>query len=156
MIINKQEKISEMRFKGACFALPPKFRHEMRNIYNAMHSYRHHGKAMVDCFLLSVIGQVIAFSAAYFLALGIKSHISIMLALLVMPVASIVSMLPSINGIGPREMSIMIMLRPFIGASAAGAIAFLWLGTLLVTSLLGGIVYMFTGHYKINIANLSE
>jgi glycosyltransferase 2 family protein len=137
------------------FLIPLRFTQDMRNIYNAMHGYRHHRRAIAACFILSVIGQIIGFSAIYFLALGIKSHISMMLALLVMPVASIISMLPSINGMGPREMAILIMLRPVIGASAAGAIAFLWLGILLITSLLGGIVYMFTGHYKINIANLS-
>ncbi|MDD5679907.1 MAG: lysylphosphatidylglycerol synthase transmembrane domain-containing protein [Candidatus Omnitrophica bacterium] len=138
------------------FVIPSKFQQEMRNVYNAMHGYKHHGKAMAVCFALSIIGQVVGFSAIYFLASGIKSYIPMTLTLLVMPVAAIVGMLPSINGIGPREMSIVIMLRQFTGASAAGAIAFLWLGALLLTSLLGGIVYMFMGHYKINIANLSE
>lgn len=136
--------------------IPARFKQEMHNIYNAMHGYKKHTREMAACFVLSIIAQVVAFSAIYFLALGARSYISFKLALLVMPVASIVGMLPSINGMGPREMSIVIMLRPFIGASAAGAIAFLWLGILLLTSLFGGIVYMFMGHYKINIANLSE
>lgn len=138
------------------FFIPSKFTNEMKNFYNAMRGYRQHRREMAECFLISLAGQIIAFAAVYFLALGIKSYISLKVALLVMPVASIISMLPSINGMGPREMSIVIMLKPFIGASAAGAIAFLWLGLLLLTSVVGGIVYMLTGHYRINIATLAE
>ena len=134
--------------------MPEKLKREMKNIYNAMHNYKNHKKKMFDCFLISIIGQIVAFSAAYFLALGIKSHISLGLVLLVMPVASIVSMLPSINGVGPREMSIVLMLKPFMGDSASGAIAFLWLGLLLITAFLGGIVYMFMGYYKIKPVEL--
>jgi len=154
MLYNKN--FAKMLSPVISFAIPARFKLKMRNIYNAMHGYKNHGREVAYCFALSIIAQIISFLAICFLASGIKSHISIKLALLVMPVASIMSMLPSVNGIGPREMSIVIMLRPFIGASAAGAIAILWLGILLVMSLVGGIVYMFMGRYKINIANLSD
>lgn len=156
IIILYNKKFTKKFLPLVNFFIPPKFTHGIRDIYNAMHGYRHHGKEMAGCFMLSLAGQIIAFTAVYFLALGIKSYVSLKVALLVMPVASIVSMLPSINGMGPREVSIVIMLKPFIGASAAGAIAFLWLGLLLLTSAIGGIVYMFAGHYRINIANIDE
>lgn len=125
------------------FLMPAKIKNEIRNVYNAVHNYKNHKREIFDCFALSVIGQIVAFSAACLLALGVRSYMPIGLALLVMPVSSIVSMLPSINGIGPREMSIVLMLKPFTGESAAGAIAILWLGLVLLTALLGGIAYMF-------------
>jgi uncharacterized protein (TIRG00374 family) len=136
--------------------VPAKFKEDVRNVYNAMHNYKNHKREIAGCFVLSIIGQVVAFSSAYFLALGIKCPISLKLVLLVMPVSSIVSMLPSINGVGPREMSIVIMLRPFVDEIGAGAIALLWLGLLLLASLIGGIVYIFMGYYKMNITNLAN
>ncbi|MFH0839433.1 MAG: lysylphosphatidylglycerol synthase transmembrane domain-containing protein [Candidatus Omnitrophota bacterium] len=156
MLVLFNKKLAKNFSLPIMFLIPAKIRNEIKNAYNALHSYKNHKKEIFDCFVLSVIGQIVAFSAAYFLALGIKSCMPLRLTLLVMPVSSIVSMLPSINGVGPREMSIVFMLKPFIGESAAGAIAFLWLGLVLLAALLGGIAYMFMGHYKLNIETITK
>lgn len=129
--------------------IPDKFLNGMKNIYNILHGYREHKIALINCVILSFVGQAVAFSAFYFLALSIKSYVSVTLSLLVMPVASIFGLLPSINGMGPREMSIVLVLKPFVGESTAGALAFLWLCILLITNLIGGIVYLFMGFSKV-------
>ncbi len=132
-----------------------KLKEKFKDVYNAMHNYKNHKSAIIKCLLISTVGQVIAFSATCVFGVGLNSLIPLKLVLLVMPIASIVSMLPSIYGMGPREMAIVVILSPFIGKEKALAIAFLWLAVLLLTALIGGIIYGFMGVNKIRLDDLS-
>lgn len=136
--------------------VPAKVKEKFNDIYNAMHDFTKYRLEIMECIFISIVGQVIAFSAVYVFALGLNSHIPLIFVLLTMSVASIVSMLPSIYGMGPREMSTVIILSPFIGKDKALAIAFLWLGVLLVTALIGGIIYVLMGRYKVRVQDLTD
>ena len=133
----------------------PKVKEKLKDVYNTMHIYKGHKKDMFKCAAISLAAQVICFSAVYIFALGLNSHISLKLVLLAVPVASIAGMLPSINGMGVREMSLVIILRPFIGDDKALAIAFLWLCMILSVALIGGIIYPLMGLYKIKPGDLA-
>lgn len=132
-----------------------KVKEKFKKIYDVMHNFTNHKLQIMECILISVAGQVTAFSAVCIFALGLNSHLPLKFVLLAMPIASIVSMLPSIYGMGPREMSIVIILSPFIGRDKALAIAFLWLGLLLTTALIGGIIYILMGRYRIKPGDLT-
>lgn len=134
--------------------VPAKIKEKLKSIYNAMHDFRRHKLAILGCIFISMAGQILAFSATYVFARGLNSYIPLKLVLLVMSVASMASMLPSIYGTGPREMAIVIILSPFLGKDKALAVAFLWLGVLLATALTGGIIYILTGQYKVKPGDL--
>ena len=136
--------------------IPTKIKEKIKDIYNAMYNFKKCKLEIMKCILISIAGQVTAFSAIYVFILGLNSHIPFKFILLAMPIASIASMLPSIYGVGPREMSIVIILSPFIGKDKALAVAFLWLGVLLMTALIGGIIYFLIGQYKIKPADVVE
>lgn len=136
--------------------MPPEIRQRIKDIYDTLYGFKMFKFELFQCFVLSIVGQVIAFLAVYIFALGLKSYIPLKIVLLAMPVASIVSMLPSVNGVGPREMSIVILLSPFVGKDKALAIAFLWLALLLIMALIGGIIHMLTGHYKVSAKDLVQ
>lgn len=135
--------------------LPAKIREKFKDIYNAMHNYKNHKALIIECLLISLAGQVVAFYAVSVFAYGLNTYIPLRFVLFSMSISSIISMLPSIYGMGPREMSIVIILGPLIGKDKALAVAFLWLGLLLTTAFLGGIIYIFGGEYKIRPSDVS-
>ena len=136
-------------------AMPVKLKEKFKNVYEALYDYKKHKLEITKCLLISIVGQVIAFSATYVFGFGLNSQIPFKFVLLAMPVACIAGMIPSIFGIGPREMSIVIILSPLIGREKALAIAFLWLGVLLATALIGGIIHSLMGLYKIEPSDLT-
>jgi hypothetical protein len=136
--------------------IPEKAKEKFRGVYNSMHDFAKYKLQIIECILISIVGQVTAFFAVYIYVLGLNSYIQLKFVLLAMSVASIVSMLPSIYGTGPREMSIVIILNPFIGKDKALAIAFLWLGILFLTALIGGIIYILIGRYKIKLSEVTS
>ncbi|MBL7071310.1 MAG: flippase-like domain-containing protein [Candidatus Omnitrophica bacterium] len=136
--------------------IPKKIKEKARDIYEAIHSFKNFKLKLLECLFISAVGQSTAFVSVYILAIGLKSPLPLMAVLLVMPISAIVSMVPSIYGTGPREMSIVILLSPFIGKDGALAIAFLWLGLLLTTALIGGIIHLVMGRYKAISAEIPQ
>lgn len=136
--------------------VPAKLKEKFKDIYNAMHNFKEYKLKLIGCLFIATAGQVTAFTAVYFYVLGLNSYVPLKVILLAMPVASIVSMLPSIYGMGPREMSLVIILSPFIGKDKALAIAFLWLALLLIVALIGGIIHLAMGQYKISQEELLD
>ena len=51
-------------------------------------------------------------------------------------------MLPSLNGLGVREGAFVYFLKGDIGAGVAFAVSMLWLGVIILYSLIGGIMYL--------------
>jgi uncharacterized protein (TIRG00374 family) len=135
--------------------VPLKIREKVKNIYDAMHNFKDYKFRIFGCVLISMAAQVTAFSAISIFASGLGSSLPLKFVLLAMAVACVVSMLPSIYGMGPREMSIVIILSPLIGNDKALAIAFMWLGLLLTISLIGGIIYVLMGPYKIKPSDVA-
>ncbi len=125
------------------------FHSRLKVLYGALSEFRHHKKRLVLCFLISLAGQTTAFSVIYIFSGALGAPVPFPYVLLAMPVASLVSMIPSINGMGVREMSIVLLLSPHVGKELSLALALLWLGILLSASLIGGLCYLFMGAHKI-------
>ena len=51
-------------------------------------------------------------------------------------------MLPSLNGLGVREGAFVYFLKGYIGPEKACAISILWLGLILVYSVIGGLFHL--------------
>jgi hypothetical protein len=75
--------------------------------------------------------------------------------LLRVPIISTLSLLPSINGLGFREGSTVVMFGPMIGKENAFAVSILWLLVLLITSLVGGIIYGLSPQFKIKLKEMN-
>ncbi len=69
-----------------------------------------------------------------------------MVLFLVMPIVTVASMLPSLNGLGIREGAYVYFLGGIVGHEQALAISLLWLALFLGVRLSGGLVYLFWGH----------
>jgi phosphate/sulfate permease len=73
--------------------------------------------------------------------MSIGAYLPIVDVLLRMPIIGIVSLFPSINGLGLREGATVVFFAPMIGKEKALAVGILWFFILLVTSLIGGAIY---------------
>ena len=68
---------------------------------------------------------------------------------LLIPVVHLISMLPSLNGLGIREVAYVYFLKNHIGTETAAAVGILWLSLLIFLSLIGGLIYLFRHDYHI-------
>lgn len=129
---------------------------KLKRIYNAISGYRHHKALIFQSFFISIASQILFFMCLGILALSIGSSIPIIEILLRAPIISVLSLLPSINGLGLREGATVVFFGPMIGKENAFAISILWLLVLFITSLIGGIVYALSPQFKIKLREIKE
>ncbi len=125
---------------------------KLRKLYNALNAYKEHKFVVTKVILISLAAQVLSVVLLYCIIRGISKDIPFLSLLLVMPLVSVASMIPSINGLGVREGAFIIFLGEFISKESAAAVSILFLGIVLITSFIGGVLYLFSGKlYKIPI-----
>ena len=129
---------------------------KIKRAYNALHNYKKHTSLIIKSLAISVVSQLIYFSSIGMLALSIGARIPAIEILLRMPIISAVSLLPSINGLGVREGSTVMLFGPIIGRERAFAVSILLLLILLVTSLVGGLIYAFSPQFKVKWGEVPE
>lgn len=121
-----------------------------RKIYDGLHNFKNHKGLVALAMLLSVFGQSIGILVVYLIAvaLGAEKNTLIYFFLLV-PVVQLVSMLPSLNGLGIREGAYIYFLKSYIGTERAVAIGLISLAFLFLASLIGGLIYFLRRDYHI-------
>ena len=120
-----------------------------RKIYDGMHGFKKHKGVIVQVLLLSIVGQSVSILAVYLIALALGAHANLIYFFLLVPIVNLMSMMPSLNGLGIRESAYTYFLAPFLGKENAFAISILWLAILFLFSLIGGIVYLVRQDYHI-------
>lgn len=136
------------------FFLFKPIRETMKKVYGIINGYRDRIGLMLGTFMISVVSQLLYFSSIGILALSIGSRVSAIDVLMRMPIVSMMSLLPSINGLGLREGSTVVLFSPLIGKENAFAVSILVIFMLLMTSLIGGLVYAFSPQFKVRIKEI--
>lgn len=152
-IIFMSNKKFAKKFSVLIFLIKP-IAEKLKMAYEEINRYRHHKMLMLRSLFISIISQILFFTSLGILALSIGSHIPAMDILLRMPIISMMSLLPSINGLGPREGSTVLLFGPLIGRENAFAVSILWLFILFITSILGGLIYAFSPQFKLKFKKL--
>jgi len=125
---------------------------KIERVYNNINDFKKGGNFILQTLLISMAAQILGFFIVYTLTIGMESFISLKMVLLLMPLVSIISMLPSINGLGIRESAIYFLFGPYVGYKTAFALSLVWLFMIFMVSVAGGFVYLLGGHYKIKKA----
>lgn len=121
----------------------------VEHLFESVNSYRGQWGLIATTIAISMIVQI-GCSAVNILAadaIGMKTQGGWINYLVFIPAIGLITMIPvSVNGMGWREFSYLVLFVS-VGASEAQAtaLAFLWLGVLVITSLPGGIIYALTG-----------
>jgi len=130
------------------FFKSPRIKDQLQRLYEATHKYRHHKMLLLHAIWISFIAQLMFFYMAYLLAIAISSGVSFTFLMLNMPAISAASMLPSLNGLGIRESGFVYFLGGVMGKTNAFALSLLYLGVMLVMSLVGGVIFLFKREFK--------
>jgi len=130
---------------------------KLRKLYNALNAYKEHKLLVAKVIMISLLAQVVAVISLYCIIKSISQEISFFNLLLVTPLVSVASMMPSINGLGVREGAFVVFLGEFISKGSAMAVSILFLAVVLITSFIGGVLYLFSGRlYKTPKLNLQK
>ena len=125
-----------------------KIKESVKSGYEAINAYKNKKGVILRAVLISIAAQITCFSVMFVLINGMGKTIPMKMVLLLMPLVSIISMLPSINGLGIRESAIYFLFGPYVGYENAIALSLLWLFMLLSASLVGAISYLFGAQYR--------
>jgi len=121
-----------------------------RKVYDGLHGFRRHRWTGLGAILLSVAGQATSIYVTYLMATALGAKPSFMTFFMLVPVIHLISMVPvSLNGLGLREGAFVLVLKGQIGEHTALALSILWLAMLLLSSVIGGVIYLFRQDYHI-------
>jgi hypothetical protein len=141
-------------FKGlACFIPSEKWKAKLVEIYHAIYGYRHHQGAVLVAVLLSFVGQAVFISTNYWLSCALSADINFWKFFILIPVISIVSMAPSIGGLGVREASVLYLFSRYLPPERALALTLLMDIVIYSFSIGSGIWYAFRGGLKKKIVD---
>lgn len=136
-------------FKGFARFIPSeKWRKGLAEIYHAIYGYRHHQGSLFVAILLSFAGQAIFISTNYWVSVSLGADIIYWRFFILIPVISIVSMAPSIGGLGVREASVLYLFSRYLPPERALAYTLLMDILLYTFSIGAGILYAFCGGLK--------
>jgi uncharacterized protein (TIRG00374 family) len=110
----------------------------------SLHAFTAHKMVLWQCFILSMICQVLGILGAYSLAWAINLKLAPVVFFVVLPMIWIITMVPlSINGLGVREGAfVFFFTKVGVSDSAALVLSFLNFSQMIVLGLGGGIIYV--------------
>jgi glycosyltransferase 2 family protein len=123
----------------------PKIAAKIDMISNAFQIMGKNRSILWAALAISFVNQLLVISVTWIMALGLRIHVSPFYFLIFVPVITLISMIPiSLNGMGLREYSFLSLFGA-IGVMNVSCIALGLLSSivLIVSSLPGGIVYLF-------------
>ena len=113
-------------------------------LFEAIHVFRNRKDVLIKIVVLSFLSQTVVVFLNYSLTLALELPVNLSYLFVVIPVTFLLTMLPSINGIGIREGGYIFLLGK-VGISGAGAISLSFLNLLcfIALSLIGAILFIF-------------
>lgn len=110
--------------------------------YSFLNIYSRHKAVLLWSFVLSILAQIMFIFSVYLFsrAAGIGDT-ALGVFFVVVPIVCIMTMLPSLNGLGIREGGFVYLLKAYMLPEKAFAISLLVLASSIVFSIIGGIIY---------------
>ena len=116
---------------------------KFRNVFEAIHFFQKRRRILAYAFIYSLFSQIGIVMMNYALANALKIEISFTYLFLVVMITFIITILPSINGIGIREFGFISLLgRVGISNASALSLSFLNLIIPMIISLSGAVLFV--------------
>lgn len=122
-----------------------KLRNKLSEVYHAIYSCRNHLTTLAYAFLISLTGQSLVILMHYWIALSLGVKIGVTLFFILVPLITIVSMAPSLGGLGVREAGAIYLLSFYMPPEKALALSVLVAFIIYGFSLISGIIYGLIG-----------
>lgn len=129
--------------------VPSKSLHaKLETLYNAINKFKTHKRTLLSILLLSFAAQSLFILLHYYVALSLKVEINLVLFFLIVPIVAIVSMVPSVGGLGVREAGLIFMMKPYMPTERALALSLLIFAIVYGVSFISGMIYALQGGLK--------
>lgn len=130
---------SKMRF------LPHRFQEKLNQFYASLSGFFHNRPLLIQNLAFSLLAQSLFILAYFFIGKSLDAPIPFAQFFMMVPMITIISMAPSINGLGVREAGALFLFKMHMPAERALAMTVL-IGVLVYAfSFLGGIWYLVRG-----------
>jgi uncharacterized membrane protein YbhN (UPF0104 family) len=116
-----------------------------RRLWDSARLYLHHPPVLVLSTVYSLLVQVVNVVMVWMIGKGMGLSVPSAYYWVAVPMVTLLTMVPiSLNGMGVREYSMVLFLKPLgVAAGTAVSLAFLWFAVYAAASLVGGGVYLF-------------
>jgi len=128
-----------------------KIRELLTSLYHEAHYFKRHKETLIKNLIVSVIIQGLGPLTFYITALSLGvSNINLLYFLIFIPIIGAITLLPiSIGGFGLREnISVILFAKAGVRGGSAAAMAFLNSFFILVSGIIGGLIYVLTLHHR--------
>ncbi|MCK5075900.1 MAG: flippase-like domain-containing protein, partial [Calditrichia bacterium] len=132
------------------------FGSRLLKVLDAVHMYRGEKKRLFLGYLLALIAQGLTVVLNYFIGLSLGYEISLGYLFFAIPISFLVTLFPSINGIGVRDWSYVFLLSKVnVPKEISVSISLLVLTIQMFISIFGGIFWVFEKN-KDNVEKMAE
>lgn len=125
-----------------------KWRDRVTGLYHTLYSFKEHKVAMLSCILLSFACQFFFILVYHWLALALGVELNIWLYFILVPVISIMTMAPSLGGLGVREAGMVYFFSRYMSQERSLALSLLLDILIYGFSFSAGILYSLRGGLK--------
>ena len=115
---------------------------KLSKLQDALNFYKHSAMLLIKAYVFGILMQACTILSIYFFILCLGGDLPILKLFLIIPVVWTISMLPSLNGLGVREGAFVYFLKGDIGADVAFMVSMLWLGMIILYSIVGGLLHL--------------
>ena len=114
-------------------------------ISNAFQVMGKHPGVLINSLAISLVNQIVAISISWILALGLRIDVPLLYFLVLIPVVTLISMIPiSLNGMGLREYAFLSLFGAIgVDREAAIALGLLSSVTVFLSAVPGSVIYIF-------------
>ena len=126
----------------------PKWRERMSDVYHAIYQYKSHRGILLLCLFLSFVAQVFFVWVHYCLAVSLGTNYSPWVFFIFVPIITIISMAPSLSGLGVREAGAIYLFSRIMPSERALALSLLLDMLTYGFSFSSGILYALRGGLK--------
>jgi uncharacterized membrane protein YbhN (UPF0104 family) len=99
---------------------------------------------LLNTTLLSIVVQAANVVLVWLVALALDVRVPLVYFAVAVPMVTLLTLLPSINGMGLREGGLILFLKPLgVSPDTALTLSLMWFAVFTTSSLLGGAIYLF-------------
>jgi hypothetical protein len=110
-----------------------------------MQLFRYSGRIVRNAFFLSFAAQLFYILNYYLISQSLGIDLPLTFFVFFVPINVVLGLLPSVNGLGVREVAYLFYATKYVGPEEALALSLLSTFTLLLAGCLGGMVYLLSG-----------
>lgn len=140
------------KFGVLSFLIPSReWRQKLADFYHAIQGYRSHKGNLTGCFAISIVSQLIFIWDVYLLARSLGIEVPPWPFFVMVPLVGIVSLAPSVSGLGVREAGFVFFFKSIMPAEKALALSILYDILFYGVALLAGLLFAFKGGLRKNV-----